>query len=224
MNKILCFDTAHNCCSVAVSINQKIVAYEQDLRTSMQAETLMVMIESALNQANIDYSELNYLATTVGPGSFTGIRVGLAAAHGIMHATGITGVAINSFEASYYRLRQQIANFDYAFIVINAYRNQQYLQVFNQKQPVSEAKLVNNIDIVNIMRDYNGIIACAGSGVMSIYPSIQSISNLICLPRFAVVKASSLIRLASDIIKDDLVTSLEPMYIRAPDAQLPIAK
>lgn len=90
--KILAFDTANNTASVALSDNDNILAYAEELRPSMQAENLMPMIEQVMKAAQCSYDELDYLAVTNGPGSFTGIRIGLAVAKGILFAKRILKV------------------------------------------------------------------------------------------------------------------------------------
>ena len=108
MNKILCFDVSNNNCSVAIANGQEILSYKQELTPSVQAEKLVVMIESAFRETGMDYADIDYLAVTVGPGSFTGIRIGLAAAKGILYASDIVGIAITNFEAAFYRLKMQV--------------------------------------------------------------------------------------------------------------------
>lgn len=218
MNKILCFDVSNNSCSVAVSFGQEIISFEEELRPSMQAERLMVMIQSVLINSSLKYQDLDYLAVTVGPGSFTGVRIGLAAAKGIIHATNIRAIGITNFEAAYYRLCQQVLDFENAIIILNAYRNQQYLQIFDRSRHVTNPILVDNKDIKELVQSYAGVNVCAGSGLASVYSEIKDIERLIILPRFYTIKALHIARLADDMINEGLKAALEPLYIRPPDA------
>ncbi len=218
MNKILCFDVSNNSCSVAVSFGQEIVSFEQELRPSMQAERLMVMVQSSLINARLKYQDLEYMAVTVGPGSFTGVRIGLAAAKGIIHATNIKGIGITNFDAAYYRLTQQVLDFENAIIILNAYRNQQYVQIFNRSNHPSNPKLVDNNDIRQLIQAYPGINACAGSGLASVYNEIKDLDRLTILPRFHTIKALHIARLADDLINKGQINPIEPLYIRPPDA------
>ena len=218
MNKILCFDVSNNSCSVAVSFGQEIVSFEQELRPSMQAERLMVMVQSSLINARLKYQDLEYMAVTVGPGSFTGVRIGLAAAKGIIHATNIKGIGITNFDAAYYRLTQQVLDFENAIIILNAYRNQQYVQIFNRSNHPSNPKLVDNNDIRQLTQAYPGINACAGSGLASVYNEIKDLDRLTILPRFHTIKALHIARLADDMINKGQINPIEPLYIRPPDA------
>src|SRR5438105_2329637 len=98
MTTILAIDTATGPCSVAVWKNGSIAAYCEELRTSAQSTMLMPMIEKALLKSHTEYGDLSAVAATIGPGSFTGIRVGLAAARGIAFAAGIKGLGFTTLE------------------------------------------------------------------------------------------------------------------------------
>jgi tRNA threonylcarbamoyl adenosine modification protein YeaZ len=221
MNKILCFDVSSNSCSVAISEGQNILSFEQEMRPSMQAESLMVIIERALQNTGKQYKDLDYLAVTVGPGSFTGIRIGLAVAKGILYASNIQGVAINNFESAYYRMQMQIKEYDSAFIILNAYRNQVYVQQFMQNGTKTTPLLINNIDIINLLKQTKGNTICTGSGVPIIYPELKNLDHLTILPRFPIIRAIHVARLADDKINKGDIASIEPLYIRPPDAVIP---
>ncbi len=219
MNKILCFDTSNNCCSAAISFGQDIIAYSEEKCPSMQAERLMVIIEETLIKAKLKYQDLTQLAVTTGPGSFTGIRIGLSAAKAILHACdNLQEVAITNFEASYYRLTQQIKSYNKGIICINAYRGQQYLQIFNENGKADEPMLVGNKEAAEIINSLPGNNACSGSGLAEIYDEIKNIDNLTVLPRFPAIKAMQIARLADKKIKRKEIKAIEPLYIRPPDA------
>jgi tRNA threonylcarbamoyladenosine biosynthesis protein TsaB len=86
-------------CSVAVTVGDVITYTERVDSTHGQAERLLPMADRALNRAGLSPAELDLVAVTVGPGSFTGIRVGLAAARGIALATGARLMGVTSFDA-----------------------------------------------------------------------------------------------------------------------------
>jgi tRNA threonylcarbamoyl adenosine modification protein YeaZ len=221
MNKILCFDVSSNSCSVAIAEGQNILFFEQEMRPSMQAESLMVIIECALKSTGKLYKDLDYLAVTVGPGSFTGIRIGLAVAKGILYASNIQGIAINNFESAYYRMRMQIKEYDTAFVILNAYRNQVYVQQFMQNGTKTTPLLINNIDIIDLLKQTKGNTICTGSGVPIIYPELKNLDHLTILPRFPIIRAIHVARLADDKINKGDIASIEPLYIRPPDAVIP---
>lgn len=86
---ILAIDTSIGITSVAVRRAGQTLSYLENRESTMQAAVLVPLIERALMQAKTGYSELTHIASTVGPGSFTGIRIGLATARAIAFARNI---------------------------------------------------------------------------------------------------------------------------------------
>ncbi|HYZ41325.1 MAG TPA: tRNA (adenosine(37)-N6)-threonylcarbamoyltransferase complex dimerization subunit type 1 TsaB, partial [Stellaceae bacterium] len=100
LRNVLAFDSAGSSCSVAVAINCRTASVVRVHSPHGQAEILLPMVDRAMGEAGLAPAELASVAVTVGPGSFTGIRVGLAAAQGIALATGAQLIGITSFEAA----------------------------------------------------------------------------------------------------------------------------
>lgn len=97
---ILAFDCAGAACSVAVLRDDAVLAHRARAQTHGQAEVLLPMIQAALADAGLGYADLRAIATTLGPGSFTGLRAGLAAARGLALATGLPTVGVGTLEAA----------------------------------------------------------------------------------------------------------------------------
>ena len=83
--RVLAIDTALEACSAAVLDTEQgaIVASETRSMVRGHAEALMPLVADVMRKAQLDFAELDRIAVTVGPGSFTGLRVGIAAARGI---------------------------------------------------------------------------------------------------------------------------------------------
>jgi tRNA threonylcarbamoyladenosine biosynthesis protein TsaB len=96
---VLAFDSAGLGCSVVVASGETVLGAESDTAMHGQAEKLFPMVDSVMHRAGLAASALDIIAVTVGPGSFTGIRIGLAAARGIAHATGAPVIGVTGFEA-----------------------------------------------------------------------------------------------------------------------------
>jgi tRNA threonylcarbamoyl adenosine modification protein YeaZ len=221
MNKILCFDVSNNSCSVAISEGQNILYFDQEMRPSIQAEKLMVMIERALEKTKKHYNDLDYLAVTLGPGSFTGIRIGLAVAKGILYASNLKGIGINNFDAAFYRMQMQVKEQKSAFIILNAYRGQVYALEFVDSKPKGNPALIDNEEIIRILKSRTEKTICAGSGMSIVYPELKNLDHLEILPRFPSIKALHIARLADDKINKGEISPIEPLYIRPPDAIAP---
>ena len=97
--KVLGFDSSGGACAAAVVIDGTVAARRVAIMEYGQAERLMPMIAEVLDEAGTAAAQLDLIAVTVGPGSFTGLRIGLASAHGLALATGIPAVGVTSFDA-----------------------------------------------------------------------------------------------------------------------------
>lgn len=97
--KLLALDTATTACSVACWSNGSIISGREEFASRRQAEIVMPMIETVMGEANLDYASLDLIAVTNGPGSFTGVRIGLATARGLALASNVPLVSITTLEA-----------------------------------------------------------------------------------------------------------------------------
>lgn len=104
---ILGIETSGAACSVAVLQDAEIASHRRTAMTRGHAEALMPMIEATLADAGLVYDALDRIAVTVGPGSFTGLRTGLAAAKGLAQALGVPLIGVTSFEAVAYAARER---------------------------------------------------------------------------------------------------------------------
>jgi len=95
---LLAIETAGSGCSAAVARGEAMTVERRLLRHG-HAEVLLPMIGRVMRKAGMAAADLDWVAAAVGPGGFTGIRVGLAAAHGIALAAGAHLIGISSFEA-----------------------------------------------------------------------------------------------------------------------------
>lgn len=93
---ILAFDTSGPACSVALWRDGQVLAAARELMERGQAEALMPMIAAVMAEAGIAYAAFDKIAVTVGPGSFTGIRAGLAAARGLTLASQVPTVGLGT--------------------------------------------------------------------------------------------------------------------------------
>jgi tRNA threonylcarbamoyladenosine biosynthesis protein TsaB len=96
---VLAFDTAGSACSVAVGSGDLLLACERQEMRHGHAEALLPMIDRTIAAAGLATADIGTVAATVGPGGFTGIRAGLAAAHGVALAAGARLLGITSFAA-----------------------------------------------------------------------------------------------------------------------------
>jgi tRNA threonylcarbamoyladenosine biosynthesis protein TsaB len=213
--KILAFDTSNNTISVAISDGYDILSYIQDSESSSQAEKLLPLIEEALMEAKLTYQDIEYLAVTNGPGSFTGIRVGLACAKGLLIENNIKATAVNNFEIYYYRAKQQVKDWDKIITFLNANRSQLYVQVFNKGAITDAPQLLNYEESIDLLKNQNPTdrIICAGSGADLIYQDVVNLNNITILPRFTKIKALHICRYIYENLSTRTEIGVEPLYI-----------
>src|SRR5215510_14477666 len=129
--RLLAIDTALAACAAAVfdTDGMRMLAIESLAMARGHAEALMPLLARVMDHADIGFSDLDRIAVTVGPGSFTGLRVGIAAARGLALVSGKEAVGISTLSAF---AAPHIANQDGAPIVaaIDARHDSVYLQVF----------------------------------------------------------------------------------------------
>jgi tRNA threonylcarbamoyladenosine biosynthesis protein TsaB len=129
--RILAIDTALEACSAAVLDTERagIAAHESLPMVRGHAEVLIPLIARVLERARLTFSEIDRIAVTTGPGSFTGLRVGISAARGIALATGKPAVGLSTLAA--YAAPFIAADDTLPVVaVIDARHDHVYLQVF----------------------------------------------------------------------------------------------
>jgi tRNA threonylcarbamoyladenosine biosynthesis protein TsaB len=129
MSVVLAFDTAGSACSVAVARDDQVLAEEHRAMRHGHAEALLPMIGRVMQEAGLSPSDLGLVAVTVGPGGFTGIRAGLAAAHGLALASVARLVGVTSFAA----VAAQVPAADTRLLVaLDSRRADFYVQLFDR--------------------------------------------------------------------------------------------
>ncbi len=126
---ILCLETSTTNCSVAVSVDGKIViSRERNEKKYSHSEKLHIFIEEVLSEAKIEKSRLDAIVIGKGPGSYTGLRIGVSAAKGLCFALDIPLIALSTLEI----LAQQ-AKIETGFIIpmLDARRMEVYSAVFS---------------------------------------------------------------------------------------------
>ena len=97
--KILVMDTSGPVCGTAVMDENKVYSEFTAQNRHTHSASLMPMIEATLNAAGTELRELDALAAVTGPGSFTGVRIGVATAKGLAHGAGLPCIPVDALEA-----------------------------------------------------------------------------------------------------------------------------
>jgi tRNA threonylcarbamoyladenosine biosynthesis protein TsaB len=96
---ILQIETATTVCSVALANQGKVIAFKEINERNVHAEVITVFIDEILSQAGIKYQQLDAVAVSSGPGSYTGLRIGVSTAKGLCYALDKPLIAVETLEA-----------------------------------------------------------------------------------------------------------------------------
>ena len=132
---ILCLETATPVCSVALNDGCCTLALRETEGQNAHSEKITNFIREAMETAGIDYRQLDAVAVSKGPGSYTGLRIGVSTAKGICYAADVPLMAIDTLEAMAHGMKEklgsQLAENDLLIPMIDARRMEVYASVFD---------------------------------------------------------------------------------------------
>ncbi len=226
--RVLAFDTSMSACSVAVWQDNEVLAETSEMMVHGQAERLVPAIEQALKVSAVTYADLDKIAVTVGPGSFTGVRVGLATARGLGAATGLPVIGILTTEVIALEARrgknQPVA------VAIDARRAEVYLHCFTSNgHQVKDPACLLPEDAAAQLEHKNWVIA--GDAAESVLSHMKQPHDIFEVKRdifevkrdifeVKIVNAVTLAAMAAERLAPE-TGGPRPVYIRPPDAVVP---
>lgn len=207
---ILALDTCLTACSVAVLDGDAVLAARSEAMPRGHQERLAPLVQELMAKAGVRFPNLTRVGVTVGPGSFTGLRVGIAFAKGLGAALNIPVVGVGTLEAMAYGREGFVAS------VIDARRGQVYLQLFGDGVALTAPDAVTAEDAAaRIAEVYSGGPATfTGSGA----PLIEGVLAGARIETPDGPDPVGVARLAARASHKPV----RPLYLRAPDAKLPI--
>ena len=215
--KILAVDTSAVCASVAVTEDGKILS-ESSINTGLtHSRTLMPMIDSVLRNGEIAMDSIDVCACSVGPGSFTGIRIGVAAIKGICDALGKKCIPVSTLEALAYNLVGRNCT---AVSVMDARCNQVYCAIFKVQgetvKRITEDMALKIDDLGEMLKEYENIIF-VGDGTKLCHKALGYEKA----PANCEYQRGSSVCFAAMNHIDEAIESKEllPVYLRLPQAE-----
>jgi len=215
--KILAFDCAGSSCSAAVLDGAALVAHRFTATDRGQAEALMPMIAATLGEAGLEAGALDAIAVTTGPGGFTGVRIGLAAAQGLALARAIPLIGVTCFAAVVAALPEALRS-EPILVALESKRDELYLQSF------SPAPGIPALAPFAAWQSWMpaGRFVLAGDGAPRFAAAVAR--DLTLAPGPGLVDAAEVARLAASSWRPgDTPPWPRPLYLRAPDTSTPRA-
>lgn len=223
-------DTSGNFCSVAVVRDHQPVSQLHEATPRQHVERLMPILEKVLHDAEVAYSDLDRIGVAIGPGSFTGIRIGLAAANGIALATKAKVVGVGTLEAIAvaFEARAPLAADAVRIAAIDARKGALYLQAFeNGAHALKAPAAVPSADVAAWVSGVAGgqMIRLSGPAQELLLNCLDANDpNISSEPAEKLDGAIDPVVIASIAAASELSASAAkpvPLYIRPPDARLP---
>lgn len=214
--RLLAVDTALSACSVAVLDGEQVLAHRFEPMERGHAEALAPMVEAAMAEAGIGFAELERLAVTVGPGTFTGQRVGLAFMRGLRVALKTPLVGVTTLAAMAAQAGAE-TGVPAAAALHDAKRGEVYFELLDEKGS-SGPVLLPFEEAVARLAALVQPVALAGTAAEAAQARLpRSVLSTVRQP-----DALWVARLAQTLPQPDSLP--RPLYLRAPDAKLPAAK
>lgn len=217
--KLLAIDSATNACSAALWLGDALGPRRYALMHRGHGEALLPMVEDVMSEAGLAFGDLDGIAVTVGPGAFTGLRIGLAAARGLALAAGLPVVGVTTLEAV---AAAQEAGDAPILVALDSRRSDVYVQLFaSDSSPLGSAQAVMPGDVADLLPSAPKIFL-AGDAVDAVraalgpgHPNLHRLDGP-DLPDAAVVAALAVRRLRS--APGDFESPPAALYLRPPDA------
>ena len=216
---LLAVDTALDACAAAVAFPRdgavEVVSITEVIGRG-HAERLMQVVGAALEKAGLRHADLDGYAVSIGPGSFTGIRVGVAATRGFALAAGKPAVAVTSLEALATEARALRPGRP-VLAVLDARKDEVYAQGFAADgTPVAPPVVVARRTAAGEAVRLGAVLIGSGAGLLvALEPSLEIAADT-AFPSIVTIARLALPRLAGATVGRDLPA---PSYVRAPDAK-----
>ena len=162
--KILAIDTSSNICSVSILEDNKLLIEKHNDDQKTHSQKLMPLIDETLREVNLQLSDINLLACCQGPGSFTGIRIGISTVKAFADVKNIPIIGVTSLESLAYNIKTEgliasiiDAKHDNVYFALYELKNNSYNLICN---PISDN--INNV--IKILKQYSNKITFVGDG------------------------------------------------------------
>jgi len=218
---ILCLETATPVCSVALNDGCCTIALCETEGQNAHSEKITNFIREVMETAKIDYKQLDAVAVSQGPGSYTGLRIGVSTAKGICYAADLPLMAIDTLEAMAYgmkaKLGSQIGENDLFIPMIDARRMEVYAAVFDanlQRINDTAALVIDENTFVDLQKYHR--LWLFGDGAPKLKQVFESQPNVNIVDGFK-PSAAYMLNLADKALREHNfvdVAYFEPFYLK----------
>jgi tRNA threonylcarbamoyladenosine biosynthesis protein TsaB len=172
MANILQIETATQVCSAAVSVHGETIALKEEMASNIHASSLTLFIDEVMKQAGLAYADLDAIAVSQGPGSYTGLRIGVSTAKGLCFALDKPLISIPTLSMMAEGFLKAHSGYDGMVCpMIDARRMEVYCAVFDAQLDLLEAVSAKIIDEASFATSLGaGKVTFIGDGAMKCAP------------------------------------------------------
>ncbi len=219
MANLLAIDTSSAWCSVALSLGEQVAEHRHEAVSAGASQLLLPWIEALLRKANIELKDLDAIAVGIGPGAFTGVRLGVAAVQGLAISNNLPVIAVTSLDAIAAQLITTHAFKDInpkAFIIAIDARME---EVYWAKYEYQSNQLPKRIGDIRLTKpediDLQDIEFLAGSAINAYSKRLTQFKG--ALDSEIAISSLGILACAKQMLaegKQQDVRQLEPLYVR----------
>nr|WP_314741330.1 tRNA (adenosine(37)-N6)-threonylcarbamoyltransferase complex dimerization subunit type 1 TsaB [uncultured Haemophilus sp.] len=217
-NTILALDTATEACSVAL-LHQENITFEDELSPRTHTQRILPMVDHLLKAANISIKEVDYLAFGRGPGSFTGVRVGVGVAQGLALGAELKVVPVSNLTAMAEQAYQELGATE-VIALIDARMNEVYFSQLTRTEQGWMEKVKEQVcspekAITQFKLDAENITV-VGTG-WAAYSQFAEQNLPLVISEISLPSAKYMVSLAEqEVVKGNVksVDEIEPVYLR----------
>ena len=223
--KILAFETSAKAASVALMENGKLLGESYQNTGLTHSQTLMVMAEDLLKACNLTAQDVEAVAVAAGPGSFTGVRIGVAAAKGFAWGAELPCYGVSTLEA----MARNLGVWEgYVVPAMDARRSQVYTAVFHAEKGVlrriEEDMAISLAELGEKIKNFQQPVFLVGDGANLCYNTLlEEVSGLVLPPEHRMHQRAAGVALTAQAMADagdpGNGAELSPNYLRLSQAE-----
>ncbi len=203
-------DTSEAWGKLALCNGETCLGHQTATERFSHAEELFTLIDEVLTRNNVDKSAIELISINKGPGSFTGLRIGLAAAKGMCQSLGVGLVGVDG-TVSYRRKVGQEAR---VCVIIKNRRDLVYARWFEQANPVGSTKVMSHNELIERLREEQVQTVVVGSGAVDLRNRLESLAKLEVAPdENNCPSAINIAQLGQQAYAENELYCLEPQYV-----------
>ncbi|WNK00166.1 tRNA (adenosine(37)-N6)-threonylcarbamoyltransferase complex dimerization subunit type 1 TsaB [Thalassospiraceae bacterium LMO-JJ14] len=225
MTIVLGIDTATSGCAVALCRDGERLADARERMARGQSEALLPMINDVMDRSGVDFADIDAIAVTRGPGAFTGLRIGLAAARALALAIARPCLGIITFDILLAQVLETDAleSADALVIAVESKREELFIALFNpQGGPIGEAAVLRPEQVGGLLEGCRRVVV-AGDGGARVAEALGANFDVRHLHDVDIPDPCVIARIGYNNlnIRDNFPAT--PLYLRPPDVSLPKA-